>query len=123
MWIMVRNADPPRRQKLDDLQRRRVSAIIDVFLEGNAEDKYRSAFGALLLTVQRRDDLIRNEVWHVIIDPCGELDEIRVKIVFSRLPRKEVGVNRNAVAAHEAWIEGHETVRLRRGCLHDLPNI
>src|SRR5439155_26194763 len=61
---------------------------------------------------------------HARVDEAGELDELRIDVLFPRLPREVERIYRHAVAAEAGTgIKGRETVRLGRAGLDHLPNV
>jgi hypothetical protein len=61
---------------------------------------------------------------HPRVDLLGQADEARIKPVLPRLPRKVMGVERNAMSA-DSWarIEGHEAEGLGGGGADDFPGV
>ena len=59
-----------------------------------------------------------------LVDLAGELDELRVEVVFAGLEGEVEGVDREAVAAHaRAGVEAHEAEGLGRGGVDHLPDV
>ena len=123
--IVVQHVEPLPAQQLDHAQRGRAARVIDVPLERDAQHQHPPGRAPIAVPValQQRQQAPDHVVGHVLVDPRRQLDEVHVEVVLARFPRQVIGVDGDAVAAHQAGGKRHEAVGFggRRG--HHLPHV
>ena len=90
---------------VDDLG---VAHIRAVFLEGQAQYQHFAAQHGQAFSQHELDGFVCHMVGHAVIDASAGQDDFRVVADFLGLVREVVGVNADAVAAHQAGAEGQE---------------
>ena len=83
----------------DDVGGGRVAVVLDVGLEGDADDADRGALERPAAVVERLGDEIDHVPRHGQVDVAGELDEAVDEVELARPPRQVVRIDRDAVAA------------------------
>ena len=120
---MVSDFNLPFPKQLDDLYGRRVTRVIDILLERDAQHRDPLVPVAAAVVVQRRHELVNDVIWHRVIDAGREFDEVHVEVELAGLPRQVVRIHWDAMAAYQTRFEGHEAVWLGRRGIDHFPDI
>src|SRR5512133_2409007 len=117
-WVVVYDLGAALLEKPDHIERRAFTDVVDVLLVGDTNHDDPAAIHGLPIVVERDGDLFDDERRHLAVDLTREVDEARLVVQRSHLPREVVRVQWNAVSA-DAWSrrELHEPERLRCGGL------
>src|SRR5712692_6276621 len=111
-------------KRIDDLERRALARIVDVFLIGQAKHQDLAVLDCLAAVVQGELELLDDVSRHFLVDLAGELDELRSDAVLSRLPCQIEGIEWNAVSPPAgSRIEAHEAEGLGRSRVENLPDV
>ena len=122
--IVIADLGSAAEQNAHELHRRAVPRIVDVPLEGRAQDQDLCPQERLGLPVEGVGNLVGGVERHARVDLGGQLDELGIEVELARLPGQIIRVDRNAVASHAGpGVEGHEAEGLRRGRVDDLPDV
>jgi hypothetical protein len=107
-----------------DLYSRRFPNVIHVSLVGYAQEKYICAVETFLGVVERYRDLGLNDVGHVIVYVCGDLNEPGRKVDLFGLPGQIERIDWNAVSAQaRTGIEWHEPIGFGARRIYHLPDV
>jgi hypothetical protein len=122
--VVVMDVSAARLQEANNLEGRGFAGVTDIWLVGDADDKYPGPLDALLSVVESVHNFRDYVLGHVAVDLPSEFDESRLETIRSCLPGQVEGVYRDAVAAETgSRIERHEAEGFRGGSVNDLPNI
>ena len=92
----------------DDVGDLRVADVRDVFFEGEAHDEDAGIEWVATLGEHAFDHLLAHMGTHGVIDKPARIDDPGVVAELVRFPRQVVGVDANAVSAHQTGAELQE---------------
>jgi hypothetical protein len=109
-------------QFVDDVDDLGVAQVATVFLEGEAQHVDLGTLDIAAAGNHVLDGLLGNELAHAVVDAAAGQDDLRVVAQHLGLVRQVVGVDTDAVAAHQARFELQE-VPLGAGGLQHLGGV
>ena len=122
--VVVAHLRPALAQQPEDLERGRLAQIPDTALVAHADEQDARPPDRQPGVVQPALDARQAVVGHGLVELPGELDELHGEVELACAPGQVERVDGQAVAPHPGpRLEAHETERLRRRRVHDLPDV
>src|SRR5258708_37649586 len=123
-WVVIHDVCALLLEQSDDVESGTLSHVVNVLLVRDAEYEHAASIDGLLFLVERLSNLSHDDRWHLAVDLARQVDESRLVLERSHLPREIVRIERNAVSADaRSRRELHEPERLRRRGIDHFPNV
>src|SRR5438128_10705414 len=102
---MIDHFDSPLPEQFNDFDSRRVTGIVNIFLERDPQNRDSFMSVNVSVIVEHSHELIDDVIRHRLVHARGKLNEIHVEVKFASLPGEVVGINGDAMTPDKAGLE------------------